>query len=61
MSNPTVELGRVSGPPVLNIEIRKARAYVTICPEFRIYTSDYPNGFWRFWQWLLLGWRWRRL
>ena len=39
----------------------KPRACVTLLPELRIYTTDIPNGWWRFWQWLLLGWRWRRL
>jgi hypothetical protein len=39
----------------------KPRACLTLIPEFRVYTTHIPNGWWRFWQWLLLGWHWRRL
>ena len=61
MSNPVMELGRIQHRPVLDVKTSEARAYLSVCPEFRIYTRAYPNGFRRFWQWLLLGWRWRRL
>lgn len=59
MSDRVAELGRVTGG--VQLQLPRARAYLSIIPEFRIYTETYPNWFWRFWQWLLLGWKWRRL
>lgn len=35
---------------------------LTIAPGFLVSTdSDIPNWWWRMWQFLLLGWRWRRI
>jgi len=60
MSHPVVRLGRAS-EGAIPIHAPPPRACLTICPEFRIYSQSYPNGFWRFCQWLVLGWKWRRL
>ena len=36
-------------------------AYFDIAPNVHVHSPGYPNRWFRFWQRLLLGWRWRRL
>ena len=38
-----------------------AKAYFDIAPNVHVHSPGYPNRFHRFWQRVLLGWRWRRL
>ena len=37
------------------------RAILTLAQGYEFHLDKpMPNGWWRFWQWALLGWKWRK-
>lgn len=43
------------------IDSYKPKSRLHITPGLALYSlSPMPNRWWRFWQWLLLGWRWSK-
>ena len=42
-------------------ELPPVKAHLNINGVISINSASFPNGWWRFWQWALLGWKWRRL
>jgi len=42
--------------------IPENKSVLTPTPGFEInFSHEMPNWWWRFWQFILLGWRWRNL
>lgn len=43
----------------MRIHVPTAQSRLTVNEGLRIdFPVAQPNAWWRFWQWLLLGWRW---
>jgi len=50
------------GPEIVLPGQFQPKAQVEIAPDYFIKTeTPQPNWWWRFWQWLLLGWKWEAL
>jgi hypothetical protein len=46
----------------LHLMLPKPVSELIIAPELRVHSKDpMPNAWWRFWLYLLLGWKWRNL
>ena len=65
MSDPPVVPGpwrTIRGPHLLIAVPPPAKSALLILDLIRVESHEPPPNFWwRFWHWLLLGWRWERL
>jgi hypothetical protein len=60
MSGPPEFVVHRSERPIIQVEPVRSVLYIT--PRFSIHhTTPRPNRWWRFWYWVLLGWRWKRV
>lgn len=53
--------GRTAPFPVV-MPVRQHRSVLIVNEGLRFYFfQEWPKWFWRFFQWLLLGWKWERV
>lgn len=53
---------QTGGGMKMQVAVFQPKASVEIAHDFFINTeTPQPNWWWRFWQWVLLGWKWKSL